>query len=230
VSRLDVVTSGVLVLPTTPAAYEHLKQSFSCRTVQKTYIALVHGLAPVDGTIDARLRVVSSVSTRKTFVHPHGKEARTDFRRLGVYQLPVSETPPGCGPSTVIPVVLSPGGQAATFAAAATREQTEHRPLLQPNEHLFSLMEVYPHTGRTHQIRAHLASINHPLVRDVKYFSQRWQTVARRRDDRTWCPRVFLHASRLRLPADLDGVAVDVQAALTPELEVILASLVEVAA
>lgn len=54
----------------------------------------------------------------------------------------------------------------------------------------YSLVEFYPKTGRTHQIRIHAKYIGHPLVSDEFYAGRK--TV---REDRKWCPRLFLHAS-----------------------------------
>lgn len=54
VSRLDVGTSGLMVVAKSEVAYTRLKQAFRSRTVDKTYHALVQGLPdPVVGTIDA---------------------------------------------------------------------------------------------------------------------------------------------------------------------------------
>lgn len=55
-----------------------------------------------------------------------------------------------------------------------------------------SLVELYPETGRTHQIRVHLKYINHPIVGDYLYAGRKTA-----RDDRTWAPRTMLHAWRL---------------------------------
>lgn len=54
VSRLDVGTSGLMVLAISESAYSILKQAFRSRSVDKTYHALVQGLPdPIEGTIDA---------------------------------------------------------------------------------------------------------------------------------------------------------------------------------
>lgn len=54
VSRLDVGTSGLMVVAKSESAYSRLKQAFRSRTVDKNYHALVQGLPdPVVGTIDA---------------------------------------------------------------------------------------------------------------------------------------------------------------------------------
>lgn len=57
-----------------------------------------------------------------------------------------------------------------------------------------TLVELYPETGRTHQIRVHMKYINHPLVGDYLYAGRKTA-----RDDRTWAPRVMLHASKIVL-------------------------------
>lgn len=55
-----------------------------------------------------------------------------------------------------------------------------------------SLVELYPETGRTHQIRVHLKYINHPIVGDYLYAGRKTA-----RDDRTWAKRCMLHAWKL---------------------------------
>ncbi len=52
----------------------------------------------------------------------------------------------------------------------------------------YSLLNIYPLTGRTHQIRVHLAASGHPIVGDEVYG---------RRRIKTGCPRLFLHAYKL---------------------------------
>ncbi len=53
----------------------------------------------------------------------------------------------------------------------------------------FTLLEVKPLTGRTHQIRVHLSASGHPLVGDTRY--------GRRKSTNFECPRLFLHAFKL---------------------------------
>jgi len=55
-----------------------------------------------------------------------------------------------------------------------------------------SLVEVYPETGRTHQIRVHFKYLGYPLVGDYLYGGR-----IQSRDDRMWAPRVMLHAWKI---------------------------------
>lgn len=56
----------------------------------------------------------------------------------------------------------------------------------------YSLLELEPKTGRTHQIRIHLKHIGHPIVADAFYAGRKTS-----KRDRQWCPRLFLHAYKI---------------------------------
>lgn len=56
----------------------------------------------------------------------------------------------------------------------------------------FTLLELVPKTGRTHQIRVHMSAIKHPLVGDAMYAGRKKIVL-----DQEWCPRHFLHAKSL---------------------------------
>ena len=76
-----------------------------------------------------------------------------------------------------------------------------------------SLLDVRLETGRTHQIRTHLASIGHPIVGDAAY--GRDPSFARR----IGLDRPFLHARRLSFDHPETGERVEVTSDLPPELE-----------
>ncbi len=85
----------------------------------------------------------------------------------------------------------------------------------------FSLVECWPKTGRTHQIRVHLAHIRHPLVGDTTYVGQK-----RSRLDPLWCPRQFLHAEQLTLNHPRTHEKTEFTAPLWPDLAKVLEYLV----
>jgi 23S rRNA pseudouridine1911/1915/1917 synthase len=83
----------------------------------------------------------------------------------------------------------------------------------------FTLLEVRIRTGRTHQIRVHLASLGHPVVGDRLYGAPA------RIPGRPALGRFFLHAQRIRFVQPSSGTPVTVESSLPPELERWLAGL-----
>jgi len=84
----------------------------------------------------------------------------------------------------------------------------------------FSLVEAKPRTGRTHQIRVHLAYLSHPIVSDALYAGRK-----RLRIDKQWCPRQFLHASEIAFIQPRTKKEVVVQTRLANDLEEVLRGL-----
>lgn len=72
----------------------------------------------------------------------------------------------------------------------------------------FSLVRVKIETGRTHQIRVHMADLGHPVAGDRVYGSGR---------DNSRFPRQLLHASKLTFTHPVTGVLIDKSAALWPD-------------
>jgi len=76
-----------------------------------------------------------------------------------------------------------------------------------------TLLEVRPRTGRTHQVRVHLAWLGYPIVGDTVYGHRRQRLLRSRH---------FLHASRLRFTHPATGEEVEFKAPLPPELAAVL--------
>lgn len=163
VSRLDVGTSGLMVVAKSEPAYTALKQAFRAREVAKTYRALVQGYPdPLAGTIDAPI-AHAKTDEWKMALDPAGRAAVTHYRTLRVY-----------------PRV--------------------------------TLLELDLETGRTHQIRVHLAGIRHPCVADLLYGAD--PTLAAHLGlDRQW-----LHAARLSFRHPTSGALVDFESPDPPDL------------
>jgi len=163
VQRLDVGTSGVMVIAKSEVAYSRLKDAFRRRTVDKVYHALVQGHPdPLEGTIDAPIgRHVSS--DWKFTVREDGKHSVTHYETL----------------------------EAHRFA---------------------SLLEVTLETGRTHQIRVHMAALRHPCVGDLTYGAD--PTLARR----VGLERQWLHAVRLGFEHPVSGEQVEFESPYPADL------------
>ena len=80
VHRLDMDTSGLMVVARNRAAYHHLQRQFLRRTVSKEYVALVEGDVVGDGgTIRLPLRPDLEDRPRQLVDYTYGKEATTDY-------------------------------------------------------------------------------------------------------------------------------------------------------
>jgi 23S rRNA pseudouridine1911/1915/1917 synthase len=93
--------------------------------------------------------------------------------------------------------------------------------------HGFALLRVFPRTGRTHQVRAHLAAIHHPCVGDERYAGAQWKGIAdpaARRAARDF-PRPALHARRLQLDHPRGGERLAFEAPLPDDLRALLDAL-----
>lgn len=90
----------------------------------------------------------------------------------------------------------------------------------------FTLVHVRIETGRTHQIRVHMASLGHPVVGDTLYGASGHlteQTPAHGSGRRAELERIrlgrnFLHAARLEFTHPLTHKPVELEAPLPPEL------------
>ena len=82
----------------------------------------------------------------------------------------------------------------------------------------YSLLEVTIKTGRTHQIRVHLASEGHPILGDDKYGDFELNKTLARANAQPGLKRMFLHAWRLQLHHPATGEPLALLAELAPEL------------
>lgn len=80
VHRLDMSTSGLMLIALTGEAYKNLQKQFIKRTIKKRYTALLEGLIKNDeGIIDLPLRVDLDDRPRQLVCYEHGKSAKTQW-------------------------------------------------------------------------------------------------------------------------------------------------------
>ncbi len=90
--------------------------------------------------------------------------------------------------------------------------RTDWRVLSADDEGRFSLLVLKPHTGRTHQLRVHLAHIGHPILGDTKYGDTKYGDTKGSNCGLAPPERLFLHAWRVRLPLREDRRALEIEA------------------
>ena len=84
-----------------------------------------------------------------------------------------------------------------------------------------TLVEAYPHTGRTHQIRVHLAYRSHPILGDDKYGDREFD----RRFEALGLDRMFLHAEHITFTDPVINREITVYAPLPGDLENLLSNI-----
>ncbi len=84
----------------------------------------------------------------------------------------------------------------------------------------YTLVELSPHTGRTHQLRIHLKSIGHPIVSDPIYGFRK-----KIKSDLSFCPRLFLHAAYLEFTHPTNGKKASFKSDLPLQLQSVVENL-----
>jgi 23S rRNA pseudouridine955/2504/2580 synthase len=187
VHRLDRETSGILLVAKKRSALTRLQDQFRDRETGKTYLALVTGAWPAN---------------KKVIDQPLHKYLQADGERR--VRVVAKDDPDGMRSITLVkvaerlPLPPPPGERRVGGAPAET-----------------TLLEVTIKTGRTHQIRVHLASAGHPIVGDDKYGDFELNKALHKQG----LKRMFLHAWRLQFDHPATGERIALQAPLPPELQ-----------
>lgn len=141
VHRLDMETSGLLLMARNKTVHRKLGMLFQKRNIQKTYVAVVHGRVPVKyGVVDLPLLVDWEFKPRQRVDFLNGKTSQTGY-------------------------------QVIEYGVECSR------------------VELFPFTGRTHQLRLHMHSIGHSIIGDRIYSTEEPPTKKQ---------RLLLHARALR--------------------------------
>ncbi|MEI7765530.1 MAG: RluA family pseudouridine synthase [bacterium] len=155
VHRLDKDTSGVLVIAKNKKSYDFLKKQFTDREIKKIYIAIVNGWLKNDkGIIDKPIgRSPSDFRRRLAGRGARGelRDAVTEYKVLKRVQVSAYDF------FSRLTLPRVPGG---TLTDKKNHKQEVSK---------FSILEVYPKTGRTHQIRVHMKYLSFPIVCDSLY-------------------------------------------------------------
>ncbi len=86
VHRLDMQTSGLMIIPRTIAAHATFTHMFKERLIKKTYLAIVQGHPPAQATIDYAISRHPTERTKMTHSRSHGRAASTDFQVIDYFK------------------------------------------------------------------------------------------------------------------------------------------------
>lgn len=214
VHRLDKQTSGLLIVAKDDRTHSRLADAFAERSVDKVYLALVHG--------DLRARAGSRSQLTPDEITVNLPIGRDLARRT---RMTTRRPADGTGVRSAV-----------SHVRVLERLDTSYG--------VFSLVEVRIETGRTHQIRVHLQALGHPVVGDTVYGAPAqllplpaaastgvWRSKAARPapsrlpGETLTLDRNFLHAARLSLRHPRSGEPLEATAPLPPELLALLEKL-----
>ncbi|CAJ1353308.1 unnamed protein product [Effrenium voratum] len=191
--RLDSHTSGVQIFGKSWGAFRHFVCQNSSHRVQKEYIALLEGRlggedGPFTGVVDVPMKKWQDFARREFGSVACTKEGQA-FPAVTWYTVLRHWRVPAVG-----------------------------RLAFWGEDRWFTLVQLRILTGRTHQIRLHMAFLGHPLVGDIKYNPARYE------HDCALVPRIFLHCLRMEFQ-DMDGETFTAPSDLAPDLQMVLCEL-----
>jgi 23S rRNA pseudouridine1911/1915/1917 synthase len=145
VNRLDRETSGLVLVAKTSESARRFGLSMQRQQLRKEYLAVVRGwpeweTKTVDAPLDRQGKHGQSAIWLKQAIHPAGAPAITEFRIERRF-------------------VRARQPEVAASVSSRSHKQFDK----------FALVRAWPYTGRTHQIRVHLASTGHAIIGDKIY-------------------------------------------------------------
>lgn len=233
VNRLDADTSGVVLVAKDKNTARLMNTLFAERQVEKHYLALVRGIPdPPSGTIDQPIGYLTNPKFAKSgriprcgVNAPKAKSAITHYELISTqpsvdsYQLSafsdVGEQPLRVQQLTINSQQVTINNQQFTI------NNSPPLPL--------SLVSLRPITGRTHQLRVHIAWLGHPIVGDRLYTlsDEEFVTWRENRDDPRYADlldRHALHSERTGFVHPITREFVEIVAPLASDMSRLLAS------
>jgi 23S rRNA pseudouridine1911/1915/1917 synthase len=197
VHRIDKDTTGLLVVAKSDRAHHGLAAQFEDHSVNRRYLAVVHGVPQAGDPRIRGLRGVSFEAGGILKIATHLARHKTDRQRQAV----VWEQ--GRHAVTRVRVVEAFGDGA-------------------------SLVECWLETGRTHQIRVHMAYVGHGLLGDQTYGGKKRLSPKLFGDAAEWgnsFPRQALHAATLGFEHPVSGEMMEFSSPLPDDLDQLIAAL-----
>ena len=214
--RLDRNTTGIMLVAKADEAHWRVARQFENRTIQKTYMAVCHGvpelLADVLDMPIGRDRYIREKQAVRKEANG-GRPAVTKYEVLEIL-------PPGAddkvkrGQGDKVATAEGGGSTAGSFVLRNS-EHAHDRKQPAPKER-FSLVKLTPKTGRTHQLRVHMSHVGYPMVGDTMYGGKIFQAG-------DWeFQRQALHAYELTFTHPVSLKTMTLQAPLPADMEKLL--------
>lgn len=196
--RLDRNTTGIMLVAKADEAHWRLARQFENRTIQKTYMAIAHGVPElradvIDMPIGKDRYVREKMAVRK--IEQGARSAITGYEVMETIDIPAGQK--------IFEFQKSPHPNDQHYRMPGTK---------------FSLMKLSPKTGRTHQLRVHLSYQGWPIVGDLMYGGH----VVHMLDDSMLFQRQALHAYEITFTHPITLEPMTLRAPLPPDIEKLL--------
>ncbi|MFL5657039.1 MAG: RluA family pseudouridine synthase [Ktedonobacteraceae bacterium] len=158
--RLDKDTSGIVALARTERSRRHLIRQFHEHTVVKRYLAVVQKGAPAWSYPRTSFTVTKRENGESALIQAANEAGASTYGQAACKEKDelILDGPLQRDPADRRRCIVGPEGQVATTVLKVLAVSEK-----------FALLEVRPVTGRTHQIRAHLAALGYAIVGDQVY-------------------------------------------------------------
>ncbi|MEZ9596435.1 RluA family pseudouridine synthase [Shewanella sp. 10N.261.52.F9] len=190
VHRLDLGTSGIMLIALNKTINALLCKQFSERNVLKRYTALLAGTVNQEhGRISAAIAKDKPNFPMMKICELEGKPAHSLFEVIGNETLSIATD---C--SLQVDSLQVDSLQGVSLLEAVNLDSPDNR-----NELALTRVELTPETGRTHQLRIHCQYMGHPIIGCDLYGTQATYQLAQ---------RLMLHATRLEFDHPISGVRI----------------------
>ena len=198
VNRLDRETSGLVLVAKTASAARRFGLLMQRHQLKKEYLTIVWGWPEweskiVNAPLDQQRKHQQSAIWLKQMIHPAGTPAQTEFRVERRF-------------TRISGRDGSPSRRNEHMPGASSFDSAQGKLGRALPGNRFTLIRAVPLTGRTHQIRVHLASIGHPIVGDkiygpdeqlyLRFIEKGWTSELERQ---LLLPRHALHSTKLAM-------------------------------
>jgi len=219
VHRIDKETSGILVVAKSDAAHQGLSKLFAAHDIERVYIALVRGAPnPERGTIQSRLGRSTHDRKKIAVLKTGGREAITHYRVERAFGGDGKPLAAGLQHRDLLAVLKTGGREAITHYRVERAFGGDGKPLA-------ARVACTLETGRTHQIRVHLASKGSPCLGDPVYGSGPPAAPVRAAVADAGLKRQALHAAVLGFVHPVTGQALRFESPLPADMAQLEANL-----
>jgi len=158
VHRLDMATSGIMVMALNKESHRHISKQFELRKTKKRYFARVFGNVKTNkGEVNLPLICDWPNRPKQMVDYERGKKALTHYEVVDVT------------PNASHQAINSDVSSAVSACTSANANSDTIPGFSTTNEQSETLVALYPVTGRSHQLRVHMLELGHPILGDRLY-------------------------------------------------------------